>query len=314
VFATGGIGSGGVAPTAAAQVNRVRDAAPRVLFVRGATRSGGFLDGGDDAARDAQLADIDDESTLSGNHGWGQLRALLESEGFVPEQVAESAEAPQGGVDGVPVPLASLALDDYAALVFGSNNASYPATAVQALRAFVQDGGGALFVSDANFGSDWSDAPSSDQAFLTEFGLVQHQDHDSYAIDASQFVVPTHPIFAGVAAFEGEGLSPALRDTPPPGVSSTILARADTNVRVNTPPFGPLSQGALRAATVHDAALVVASAGSGRIAVHFDRNTFFNANGAGTDLTRLDHGTYAVNLFNWLAPAQPPPLFEDGFE
>lgn len=314
VFATGGVGTNGVDAIAAAAVNRVRDDAPRVLFVRGSTRSAGVVEGGDDAARDSQLSDIDDESTLAGNHGWSELRALLESDGFLAEQVAETPETPTGTVSGVPVPLASLALDDYALLVFGSNNASYAPAAVQAVRAFVDAGGGALFVSDANFGSDWSDAPSSDQSFLTQFGLVMHQDHETYAVGPAQFVVPAHPILAGVTAFEGEGVSPVLRNVPPAGVSSTILTRVNANVRVNTPPFGPLGQGALRAATLQDAVLVVASTGGGRVAVHFDRNTFFNANGAGTDITRLDHRTYAVNLFDWLAPSQPPPLFEDGFE
>src|SRR5207302_9000318 len=45
----------------------------------------------------------------------------------------------------------------------------------------------------------------------------------------------------------------------------------------------------------------VAEAGLGRVAIHFDRNTFFNANGAGTSLHRFDNARYAKNLFEWLA-------------
>jgi hypothetical protein len=34
---------------------------------------------------------------------------------------------------------------------------------------------------------------------------------------------------------------------------------------------------------------------------HFDRNTFFNRNGAGTDITRFDNGRLAQNVIDWLA-------------
>ncbi|MFT4546272.1 MAG: hypothetical protein ACI8XO_003561 [Verrucomicrobiales bacterium] len=46
---------------------------------------------------------------------------------------------------------------------------------------------------------------------------------------------------------------------------------------------------------------MVATFGSGRVAGHYDRNTFFNANGADTDINRLDNEAYSRNLFNWLA-------------
>jgi len=51
---------------------------------------------------------------------------------------------------------------------------------------------------------------------------------------------------------------------------------------------------------------------AGRIAGHFDRNTFFNTNGAGTDITRFDNLQYALNLFAWLA--NDDQLFADSFE
>ena len=44
-------------------------AAPVILFVRGATRSGGFLEATSDAGRTEQLADINNTSTATGNHG-----------------------------------------------------------------------------------------------------------------------------------------------------------------------------------------------------------------------------------------------------
>ena len=43
--------------------------AQTVLFIRGADRSGGFLEADDDAERTEQLADINNASTANGNHG-----------------------------------------------------------------------------------------------------------------------------------------------------------------------------------------------------------------------------------------------------
>jgi N-acetylneuraminic acid mutarotase len=315
-FGTGGALPGGVIPTADFQANRVRTDAPRVLFVRGAARSGGFLEATNDAQRTEQLADIDNTGG-AGNHGWGELRATLESEGFLPAQVAETAETPTGPAGGVHVDLELAHLGDLSVVVFGSNNAPYDVAAVNAIEAYVRNGGGALFVSDANFGGDWADAPGSDQAFLDRFGLVMNQDFGTYTLTRAggDFLSPLHPILAGVDAFDGEGVSPGVRGVPVAGVASTVLARAIGQTRVNTPPFGAQNQGALRAVAASDAALLVASADQGRVAIHFDRNTFFNAGGVGTDLTRFDNRTYAINLFDWLAqgPADPA-FFSDGFE
>ena len=75
-------------------------------------------------------------------------------------------------------------------------------------------------------------------------------------------------------------------------------------MRRNTPPYGS-SQGPSTSANSNDASLLVAQAGLGKIAGHFDRNTFFNQGGVGSDITRFDNETYAINLFNWLAAMGP---------
>jgi hypothetical protein len=317
IYGTGGALPGGITADATMFVNSVRADAPRVLFLRGADRSGGFVEAIDDAGRTAQLADIDDFSNATPNRGWGELRATLESEGFVVEQIKEVAETASGPSQGQPAPLAALPLGDYAAIVFGSNNARYPAVAVEAIERFVNSGGGALFISDANFGSDWADAPDSDQDFLASFGLRMNQDFGTYSRTRAggHYPLPAHPILAGVDAFDGEGVSPISRLGFGIGPPPQILATAQGQTRDNLPPFGAANLGPLRDVNALDAALVVYSVGLGRVAGHFDRNTFFNAGGAGTDITRLDNRRYAINLFNWVAqrPADPA-LLRDGFE
>ncbi len=281
----------------------------KLLFIRGADRSGGFLEAKNDADRTEQLADLGNTATNNGNHGWGALKVLLEGEGFIVEQVAEPLESGAPGTGqtiGAPLDLAALDLDEYAAVVLASNNAVYGTAAIDALEAYVRGGGAALFISDANFGSSWCDAPDSDQQFLDRFGLAVNQDLGLYTVDLAKggFVVPNHPIFDGVDTFMGEGVSPGRipAGPPPAGVSITRLAAASGNTRNNDgTPGSKKCQGTTRPTDARDGSLIVATADAGRVAIHFDRNTFFNANGAGTDITEHDNAQYARNLFAWLA-------------
>lgn len=268
-------------------------AAARVLFVRGGPGTGGFLEGGSDD----QLSSINDASTERGNHGWATLADSLRALGVVLE---ERREAPVTSGVPIPLPFDMIDLSAYAIIVLGSNNAAYTAAQVDAVEAFVRDGGGLLVISDANFGQDWPDAPTSDQAFLDRFGLVMNQDQGTYALQGDALLQPAHPILEDVVAFDGEGVSPVTVGDAPDGVVVERLARAKGPVRRNDTTTG---RGSSSSATDRDAALVAATIGAGRLVVHFDRNTFFNANGAGTDITRFDNQRLARNLFLWLRGA-----------
>jgi hypothetical protein len=287
--------------------SRLLFAAQKILFIRGASGTGGFLDGGTLAQRDEELADINNLSTAKGNHGWGELANLLRSDGFTLEQRIEKND---NRVD-----LTKLDLSQYSTIVFGSNNADYTPhgdkTIVKALVNYVFAGGSALFASDANFGTSYGDAPSSDQEFLGRFGLAVNQDKGTYSLTrAANFRAPAHPILAGVNEIDGEGVSPGVRVAPVAGVTPQVIIGAKDITRNND----SFAKGTDRAVTDSDGALVVATAGLGRVAVAFDRNTFFNKNGAGTDLHRFDNTRYATNLFEWLAgrtPARPQVQAED---
>ena len=284
--------------------------AGRVLFIRGAERSGGFLEARNDAARTEQLADITNTSTANGNHGWGELAATLRGAGFAVEQQIEPLEpgAPATGqTTGAPIPFETMDLDRYDVLVFGSNNAAYGAAQVDAIERYIRGGGGAIFISDANFGSDWADASDSDQAFLDRFGLVAHQDQGLYSITRDEFVQPDHPIFEGVDRFDGEGVTPIeLGASFPAGVAVNLLARAEGQTRLNQPPFGDENKGPSVASDAQDGVLLAATVDAGRVVGFFDRNTFFNENGAGTDITRFDNRRLATNLFGWAANVPEP--------
>jgi hypothetical protein len=268
--------------------------ATRILFIRGGSGTGGFIDGGTLAQRDEELADVNNTSTNSGNHGWGELANLLRGEGFSIEQRVEGPKS-----NNTPVDLAALDLSQYAVIVFGSNNADYSTPSVNALESYVRSGGGALFISDGNFGSFYGDAPSSDQEFLNRFGLVMNQDKGRYTLTRSggDFRNGAHPILSGVNSFDGEGVSPGVRAKLVSSVTPQVLVGARDQTRDND----SSSAGTTRDVTTNDGALIVAAAGHGRVAISFDRNTFFNANGQGSNLHKFDNTTYARNLFTWLA-------------
>ena len=294
------------------ETERTGERAVRVLFVRGADRSGGFLEGRDDASRTEQLADITNESTRRGNHGWFEFAELLRAEGFVVEQVIEPLEAdapPEGQTQGAPVAFETMDLDRYAAIVMGSNNAVYQPAQIDAIERYIRGGGGVLFISDANFGSDWPDASNSDQQFLDRFGWTMQQDQGTYVLRRAEadFATGDHPILAGVDAFDGEGVSPiVVPETDIDGVRTTLIVRAKpgAQTRNNDTDAGAgagAGRGSSRAVGPRDAALCIARVGRGRIAGHLDRNTFFNLNGAGTNINRYDNGAYALNLIRFLA-------------
>jgi len=203
------------------------------------------------------------------------------------------------------VDFVKLDLSRYDVVVMGSNNAVYGAPAIDAIEDFVHEGGGVLFISDLGFGRNWTDAPTSDQRFLDRFGWTMQQDWGTYGVSAAggHFDVAAHPVLEGVGAILGEGVSPIVRPVADvPGVRTTLLVRTATAQTTRNNDANP---GSFRQTMARDAAVIVAQVGCGRLAGHYDRNTFFNANGAGTDIHELDHARYALNLFRWLAAAGP---------
>src|SRR5256885_13651641 len=113
---------------------RVLFAAEKILFIRGGSNTGGFLDGGTRAQRDEELADINNFSTAKGNHGWGELANLLKGDGFAPGETIEKHTNP--------FDLSNVDVSQYKTIVFGSNNADYSAPRI--VSAFVKyiNGGG----------------------------------------------------------------------------------------------------------------------------------------------------------------------------
>ena len=175
-----------------------------------------------------------------------------------------------------------------------------------------------MFIADANFGSDWADSANSDQPFLGRFGLTVNQDNGVVTTlrrSAGDFVVPDHPVLAGVDEFEGEGVSTFIvpRVAPPDTRITRLVAARGQTRDLNGDDPATRFQGSLRPVNARDASVVLVNAGAGRVAAYFDRNTFFNEGGRGTDITERDNRQLALNLFAWVADNTPPALTRGTF-
>jgi len=276
---------------------------PQILFVVGGKGTTGGPECGGQPGRHLeckteQRASIHNKRETRGNHGWSGKASLLAAEGFA---LSEREEGPWDQPS--PVPFSRMDLSEVDVIVMGSNNSmDYSKADVDALEAFVKKGGGVLFISDANFGPDWTAAMHSDQLFLNRFGLIMNQDFGTYTCERGRDFTEAgkrHPILKGVNRLDGEGVSPiSIMDKPPEGVTLEVLVQA-RNLKT--------AGGKKRPAGPADGALVVGTVGDGRIAAFFDRNTFFNRNGAGTHLHRFDNATFAGGLYRWLAGGSEDP-------
>ena len=303
IYGTGGGDFDGLRPETAMWTNKIRNDSPRVLFVRGAPNTGGFGVANTDGERNEHLSDVNDHSVTTSNYGWGQLRALLESEGFVVEQVVE------------PVAFESLTLSQYSVVVLGSNNSTYAPASVDAIEDFIRARGGVLFVGDMRFGPTAVAAAESDNLFLSRFGLTMHRGLGTYSLTRTpDFVTPAHPVLLGIneikgtPAAAGDTVSPVRMGTIPTDVALEVLARAEGQVEQ--------IDGTVRAADANDVAALAGSVQGGRFVVFYDRDAFVNeklATGA-SSIVAADNLDFAANLFDWLAARRDGVLLSDGFE
>ncbi len=197
-------------------------------------------------------------------------------------------------------------------MVFGSNNKPYSAAEIKAFHDYVYRGGSALFISDANWGLTWEAAPASDNGFLARYGAQVYQDSGQLPLIAraqkGRYLFPGHPVLSGpdgagnksdVNRYNGEGVS-LFRITKGSGGYQAMAMVSATGLfkRLNN---NSGKAGTIQKAGTGDAAMVFVEKGNARIVGHFDRNTFFNLNGAGTDIFKLDNAQLALNIFRYLA-------------
>jgi hypothetical protein len=163
-----------------------------------------------------------------------------------------------------------------------------------------------VFISDANFGGVRGDAQRSDQQFLDRFGVEVNEDRGTYQLNRgdgsgsfSESSSPESPILVGVDDFDGEGVSPFTLPADLSALPGDVTAQIIAGVPAGQTIRGPGNNS--RSATTSDASILLLEAGAGRVIGHFDRNTFFNLNGSGTNINRFDNSQLALNIFEFVA-------------
>ncbi|HYC76516.1 MAG TPA: hypothetical protein VEI02_02710 [Planctomycetota bacterium] len=281
-------------------------AAPSGLSLTGATRlnltsPGGvlFIQGVQNPFCFGVQARVDDDTFV----GFSQLKLHLLLAGFTTvDEIEHTAQAR----------LTPATLAGYRVVVLAANRTPFDPSEVAALEAFVRGGGGLIALADSLFSTDTvpgascftvvanDDAYVADNLALAPFGVAVLPDNFALTARVTSFV--DHPTVRGVVnGFEGEGMSlPAIVGGNTGDDLVTLVAPATDNPTIDPNPCGPNpTAGCGHAKNV--GALVTVEAGLGRVAVTFDRNTFLNPPGFGTDLYRASNLVYAINLFYWTA-------------
>lgn len=299
---------------------------PIVLNIRGGENTGGLASGNEN-----ELSSFSDYSKADQNRGWGEFADLLKKTGFDPQEIREGKLKPGCEVQisvpcSDPIDFAGMDLAKYSVIIMGSNNSRYDKAAVDAVMQYIEQGGGIIFMSDGNFGRDYRAAPWSDQPFMDRFGLIMNQDNGYYPIkrSAGDFLIPSHPLLAGVDEFNGEGINPISFDKKISGIKVEIISKAKTQVRRNansdgTPIGGSnLGKGPLTNANENDASLISAEYGKGRAVFIYDRNCFFNDGAKTSSMAQVDNKKLVLNIMEWVKRKstvsirlKPDPWFSD---
>jgi N-acetylneuraminic acid mutarotase len=256
-------------PNADMQVTMtVTQSSPKVLYLYGSIPPG----------------EVDMKLSDAGPTGMSQFSQALQEAGFTPVQALDAS-----------VVLNSATLNQYKVLILGSNNRRFTASEITAVSAWVNAGGGLVAWSDAAFG--WTNGGInstagllSDNDLTAQFGMQFLRDNGSAVLTLNQWLanhyINNFNLNAGITV-KGEGVSP-IRTTFP----AIKLANLPPCCQVLNSLDGPL--------TPADAALSVATVGSGRVLGYFDRNTFWNA-GDGTNIGEVNNKLFAQKIILWVA-------------
>jgi hypothetical protein len=234
----------------------------------------------------------------------GEQLLLSDAGGLGYSQFAEQIDA--AGLNWIEMLDSDITLNEanlapYSVLVLSSNNRRFSAAEQQAVVDFVNRGGGLLVYSDAAFG--FNQGPLSDNDILQHFGMEALHDNYAGVTDVDTWT-QSHYLTDGLT-IRGEGVS-MIRVLGPPAVKLGVCTLSCVLNSVD----GPFTDA--------DTPLAIAEVGLGRVVATFDRNTFFNPPGAGTNITQVDNREYAGRLFRWLAQHEPvttaPVVDTDGLK
>jgi hypothetical protein len=230
---------------------------------------------------------LDDTERL----GMSEFKEAIEEVGFDLSEKYDAA-----------IELNEAFLKNYRVIILASNQRKFTEAEADAVKNWVDEGGGLVAWSDSGFGGHYRKVGIANTLgrdsnniitepfgmyFLTDNGggnyLISNYTEDHYLNNNNS---------KGGVRFRGEGVS-CVRVTPPARVLAPLQegglgGKMDVN-KVDAP-YQPEA----------DAALAIAEIGKGRVIGVFDRNCFWNA-GDGTRLSHVDNREFTQRMMIWAA-------------
>ncbi len=286
----------------------VTETIKKVLYIYGNVNKFGYLPSQPEYANDPVPYDqmrLNDNSNL----GMSGFKAAIEELGFEIEEAYDQD-----------ITLTEAFLNQYDAVILGSNQKTWAASEATVMNTWVRNGGGLIGYSDSGFGGRFNlPAPAginnqqgrnSNGILMEQFGMFFFTDQggaggDNLVTDwRINHFLNTKSGVPRTLRFRGEGCSP-IRINPnwaqkQPCDTIYQIARfqnggAGGTVRISDPILGNNIQN-----YTIDCALAAAEIGQGRVIGVFDRNTFWNG-GVGTDITEEDNRIFSQKLVQWAA-------------
>lgn len=196
-------------------------------------------------------------------------------------------------------------LKDLNVVILASNQRIFDESEANAIKKWVENGGGLVVWSDSAFGGDFkevgldnSTGRDSDNSITKQFGmyfltdngggnyLVENYTEDHYLNNYNK---------NGGVRFRGEGVSFVRVSSPAKVLAKVQSGGLGGKLKVNK------IDGVYNETT--DACLAIAEIKKGRVIGLFDRNLFWNA-GAGTQLSHSDNKEFTQRLLLWAAQAE----------
>lgn len=242
--------------------------------------------------------------------GMSEFRTALQEAGFTVDQRLDSEFT-----------FSAASLAPYKVVILGSNNRRFNrstngVTEAQAVRTWVEAGGGLIAWSDSAFGGDWqivgvgnSTGAVSNNDLTAQFGMTflrdNGVDHSGPAEKTPGHGIHTweEPHFLNM--FRTDGFLPEGIVIYGEGVSYVRIDPARGAKMLARPQNGALRVDAADGQYLpeRDAAVAVNEVGRGRVVGFFDRNTFWNG-GEGTNIFEVDNRLFAQFMVMWAAGSE----------
>jgi Malectin domain len=293
---------------------------PKLLYLYGNVQSNGTMPAA--TGNEYHQMRLNDEGDL----GLSEFATVIEAAGLIAEEKYD-----------VNFTLTEEALAPYKVIILGSNQKVFSSLEKSAVKTWVENGGGLIAWSDANFGGSsrldeytfGARGRVSNNSLTDQFGMYFYLDNRRAKVAVFQDYEMTHFINnyskTNSIQFGGEGVSTISVTSPAETLvrfsgARTSTGSLDTTLVTLADEAAGWTEAQREAHKNQDrkyvAALAIAQIGKGRVVGAFDRNAFWNYGSRtkpvsnNTNIDQYDHRNYAYRILTWAAGLEPKPVIK----